>query len=117
MTVVGVVVSIFVLFAVSRVILRYREGTLSLGSFLFWIVVWAGVEVVLWVPKSLDALAARIGVGRGIDAVVYASVVMLFYMTYRLYVKAENIEHEITNLVRRLALRDGEGNRNSNERQ
>lgn len=107
MTVIGVVVTIFVFFAASRAFLRYREGALSLGAFLFWLVIWAGIELVVWVPNTLDAIAARIGIGRGIDAIVYGSIVALFYMTYRLYVKAENIEHEITQLVRRLTQRDG----------
>ena len=63
---------------------------------------------MVWIPKFLDEIAHQIGIGRGIDAVVYGSVVLLFYLVYRIYVKAEFIEHEITSLVRKFALKDKE---------
>ena len=106
--IVSVFVTIFVVFAVSRVFLRFRAGDMSLGEFLFWLGIWGAIEAVVWIPKFLDEIAHQIGIGRGIDAVVYGSVVLLFYLVYRIYVKAEFIEHEITSLVRKSALKDKE---------
>ncbi len=106
--IVQVFVTIFVVFAVSRVFLRFRAGDMSLGEFLFWLFIWGAIEAVAWIPKVLDEIAHRIGIGRGIDAVVYGAVLILFYLTYRIYVKAEFIEHEITSLARKLALREKE---------
>src|SRR3972149_4459435 len=103
--IVPVFVTIFVAFAVSRVFLRFRSGDMSLGEFLFWLGIWGAIEAVVWIPKFLDEIAHQIGIGRGIDAVVYGPVVLLFYLVYRIYVKAEFIEHEITSLVRQIALK------------
>lgn len=104
--VVPIIVTIFVVFAVSRVFLRFREGNISLNEFIFWLFIWGAIEIVVWIPKVLDKIAQQIGIGRGIDAVVYAAIVILLYLVYRVYVKAEFIEHEITSLVRRLALKE-----------
>ena len=104
--IVPILVTIFVAFAVSRVFLRLRAGDMSLGEFLFWLGIWGAIEIIVWVPKVLDKIASQIGIGRGIDAVVYGSVVLLFYLVYRVYVKAEFVEHEITSLVRKLALKE-----------
>lgn len=105
--VVPVIVTLVVLFAASRAYLRYREGTLSLGAFFFWLLIWSSVEVIVWIPNVLNAFARLIGIGRGIDVIVYFSILLLFYLVYRIYVKAESIEREITTLVRRMAQREG----------
>ncbi len=106
--IVPILVTVFVAFAVSRVFLRFRAGDMSLGEFLFWLGIWGSIEAVVWIPKFLDEIAHQIGISRGIDAVVYGSVVLLFYLMYRVYVKAEFVEHEITSLVRKLALKEKE---------
>ncbi len=104
-------VTLFVLFAVSRVFLRFRDGSMGLVGMIGWSLLWIGIEVFVWLPKVSDAFAHLIGVGRGVDALVYVSIVGLFYGMFRLYVKMESIEHEITNLVRNIALREKENGR------
>src|SRR3989344_578038 len=106
--IVPILVTLFVAFAVSRVFLRFREGNVSLGEFIFWLLIWGAIEAVVWIPKVLDQIAQDIGIGRGIDAVVYGAVVLLFYLVYRVYVKTEFIEREMTSLVRKLALKEKE---------
>lgn len=101
-------ISTFVLFALSRAILRYRDGSLGLLGLLLWSLVWLGVGGIVWWPDASESLARLIGVGRGADALIYISIVALFYGMFRLYVKLEFIEHEITSLVRNLAVKNPE---------
>lgn len=105
-----IIVTLFIGFAVSRVMLRFRSKEFSLGEFLFWMVIWAGIETVLWIPKLLDEIAQTIGIGRGIDAVVYGTIVFLFYMMYRLYAKTKTLELEVAEIVGRMALQDVKNN-------
>lgn len=97
-------ITLFVLFAVSRVYLRFRDGSMGFVGMIGWSLLWIGVEIFVWLPKVSDVFAHKIGIGRGVDALVYFSIVGLFYGIFRLYVKMEYIEHEITDLVRKLAL-------------
>lgn len=98
------VITLFVAFAVSRVIIRFKSKDFGLSEFLFWMLIWIGIEVVIWIPKVLDEVARTIGIGRGIDAVVYASIVLLFYLVYRIYAKLKGIQRDTTELVRKIAL-------------
>lgn len=99
-------ITLFVVFAISRAYLRYRDGGLSALAFFAWGMLWVGVLLFVWWPKISDYIAGSVGIGRGIDALVYLSIVALFYGMFRVYIKLEFIERELTSLVRGLALRD-----------
>jgi len=101
-------VTFFVTFAISRAVLRYRDKQFGLFALIFWTFMWLVVVFFAWLPKASDVIARIIGVGRGVDALVYVSVVALFYAVFRIYVKLEFIEHEITSLVRNLAVKRNE---------
>lgn len=103
-----VFVTAFVLFAMSRVWLRYRDGAIGMFGTGLWSFLWVGVGVFVWWPKVSDYFAQTIGIGRGVDALVYISIVGLFYGMFRLYVKLEFLEHELTSLVRTMALNAGQ---------
>jgi hypothetical protein len=99
-----ILVSIFVLFAISRSILRLRAGSESLKEFFLWIVVWIGALLIAWFPTITAIPAVILNVERGIDVIIYVSIVALFYSVYRIYSKIEMIEQEITALTRYLAI-------------
>ena len=101
----------FAIFALSCVVHRFKEGGLSLGGLIVWSLVWIGSAVLILLPGTTWLLARLIGVGRGVDAVIYLSIIAIFYGLFRMYAKLEFIEHEITGIVRELALREKEGER------
>jgi len=70
----------------------------------FWILFWLTAGVVALLPQTADTVARLVGVGRGADVVTYASLIAIFYLIFRLYVKIEQVEGEITRLVRKLAM-------------
>ncbi len=102
------VVSALALMAVWR---RRRELKLSLNLALMWSVVWIGVAVVFWWPEVTSRLADWLHIGRGADVVVYAAIIILLYITFRLFVRLDTMERSITTLTRQLALRDDENSR------
>ncbi len=99
-----ILVTLFVAFALSRAVLRYRDKSFGVFALIFWILMWAIMAFFVWKPASSDMIAKILGVGRGVEALLSIAVVILFYAVFRLYVKLEWVEHEITSLVRRLAL-------------
>jgi len=87
---------------------RYRVKDLSAGGFIFWVLFWLIVLLVVWQPSLSSELANFLGVGRGADLVIYVSIALLFYLIFRLTVKAEKIERNITTLAREIALKEKE---------
>lgn len=94
----------FLVFAISRVYLRGREGTLSAGEFMFWGGLFSLAVVGVIDPHFTGYVAKQLGIGRGADVVIYFSLVLLFYLIFRTNVMIENLRHEITKLVREIAL-------------
>ena len=94
---------IFVLFVVSRTILRAKDKKISIGELFFWLAVWFGLSFVVFFPAFIGKLAVLLGIGRGADVITYVSIGVLFYLIFRLYVKLEDTERKITLVVRDLA--------------
>lgn len=109
MLIVQILLIIFLSFALSRVVLRFRGRQIKATEFLFWSLLFLTAIVVIVFPVETTALANMLGIGRGVDLVVYASIAMLFYLVFRLYVLLEDVRHEITELVRKIALRQTQG--------
>lgn len=103
MNIIQILALIFSLFALSRAFLRTRDKKLSLGELLFWVIVWFMMLLVVFFPDTTTFVANIVGIGRGIDVIIYTSIAILFYMVFRLYVKIEEREQEITLLVREIA--------------
>lgn len=104
MTITQIFLIIFLLFALSRVFLQYKAGNLSLLNFLFWSFLFTTAVYLTAIPSAASRLAAFLGIGRGVDAVIYISIAVLFYLVFRLYIYLENVRQEITELIRKLAL-------------
>jgi small membrane protein len=101
---------VFALFAITRTILQFQKGAVTRAWLLFWILFWIASAVVAALPQTADTVARIVGVGRGADVVIYASLIAIFYLIFRLYVKIEQVEGEITRLVRKLAVDEVEKN-------
>ncbi len=97
---------IFLLFAVSRVWLGFKNQTISKGALLFWTSLWVLAVTGIVEPEFTTYTASILGIGRGADVVFYISILLLFYLLFRTQVMIEDLRHEITKAVSEIALRD-----------
>jgi len=103
-TLIQIIIVLFALFAWSRAFLRFREGKLTRNELIFWSIGWLLVIIIVLLPGTTNILARTFGVGRGADVVVYISIIVLFYLIFKLYVKLDSLEKDITKIVREIAL-------------
>ena len=96
-----------VILGMGLVILRYRQRKIGTVAFLLWLVLWTGAAAVILFPMSTVILARFLGIGRGADLVLYTSLIITFYLLFRLHVRLEQVNREVTQIVRALALREG----------
>lgn len=99
-----VIIIIFALFALSRTILRFKDEQITTLEFIFWSLVWIIGSIIVLNPNSTFYLANLFGIQRGVDVIVYISIVILFYLIFRIYVKIEKLEQDLTKIVRELAI-------------
>ena len=101
-----VLVVVFVLFVVSRAVLRLKDNEITMGEFIFWILMWGIIAFVVFVPSVTSDISKVLGIGRGADFIIYISLLLLFYLVFRTYVKIEKVEQDITTIVREMSLRE-----------
>ena len=100
---------LFTLFAISGAFLvwqRRHEGLLSLRGAIWWLLIWVGMLVMAWYPNSVQTAADILGIGRGVDLVIYLALAFLLLTNFRLSVKLESLQRDITKVVRSNALKN-----------
>lgn len=96
-------VVVFAIFALSRTFLRWRDGKITSLEFVVWMVAWVGIVLIVFQPWLTDWVSQKFGIARGIDFVVYIAIVGIVYLIFKLYVKIEDLEQELTRIVGALA--------------
>ena len=110
-----IIVSIFVLIVVFRLTKKFKDRVIKTSEFIDWLLIWTVVLIVFWLPQTTSYLALLFGIGRGVDLAIYIAVLIVFYLIFRLYLKADKQQKEITKIVRHLALKDDEDNKMNDE--
>lgn len=102
--IIQIILVLFLIFAVSRVVNQVKSGNITAGSFIFWTGLFILAIIGVVTPELTGKLAKLLGIGRGADVIIYLSIVLLFYLVFRLSIIIEDLRHEITKLVREIAL-------------
>ena|SRR5438309_10178120 len=98
----------FAIAAALRLIGRYRRGQALAFEFTFWLFVWSGLAVVVFVPQQTDRFAHFLGVSTGYNALTFIAVTGLLYATWRLTARVQQLERDLTRIVRADALEKAE---------
>jgi hypothetical protein len=100
-----IILLLFIIYAVIKVALRYKDKIISLQEFILWTIFWFLVGFVVILPDTTSLVASFVGVGRGVDLVIYISILILFYLVFRVLVRLDKIDKDVTKIVRNLALK------------
>ncbi len=92
--------------AIGMIVGKRRAGRLSLNAMIFWSLFWCAVAVVAVYPESASRVASFFGIGRGVDVLVYTSILVLFFLIFKLHVTLEAIRRDMTAIVRKDAVRE-----------
>lgn len=89
-----------------RTVIHFKGQRVNARAFFFWTLVWLGIFVVATDPEITSFVANHAGIGRGADLGVYVALAVLFYLLFRIFVRLEHMERNITKIVRAVALRE-----------
>ncbi|MDO8499447.1 MAG: DUF2304 domain-containing protein [bacterium] len=104
MLVIQIILVLFFLLAIFNVIKRYREGAIAGLTLVSWFIFWVVAMVVVIRPNDTFYFAHLVGIGRGSDLIVYSALAIMFFLFFRLTVKIEKMNKDITKLTREMAL-------------
>lgn len=104
MELIQIVIVVIALFALSRVIIHMRKGKMQPTEYFMWVSLWIAVIAVSLMPSISTSISQSVGIQRGVDLLIYLSIIILFYLVYKIFVKLERINEDISNLTRYMAL-------------
>jgi small membrane protein len=105
METIQIIILIFSLFALSRVIINIKQRNLGKLESIFWPLFWLIAAFVSTFPNTIVSIANFLGVERGVDLIIYGTIVILAYLIYRLYAQVTSIERNITKIVRTISIK------------
>ncbi|MES0341971.1 MAG: DUF2304 family protein [Candidatus Humimicrobiaceae bacterium] len=100
-----IIAIIFAIFALTKVILRLRKRKLTINEFIFWASIWTILIVLSIFPDISNNIASFFGFGRGLDFFIVSSILIIFYLIFRIFVKLEELDSKIAKLTRNIALK------------
>ncbi len=99
-------ITLFIVFALLRLWQKFKKKEIGIQEFFGWLFFWFLVlGGTIWFRKT-DIIANFLGVEKGADLAVYVSVLILFYLVFKILVKIDRLEKDITKIIRELSLRD-----------
>jgi len=111
MTLSQLLLTTIIVFVILRTVIALKSKHLSESFFVVWLLFWFGVLILIFRQDMVSQVAYSLGISRGVDLVIYISLIVIFYMLYRFLAKLGELDSKITKLVRQLALRDKKRNK------
>lgn len=102
-SIVRIAAVVFALFAGSRAVLRFKSREISHGELGFWSIIWIALILLALFPQKSVDIADVLGIQRGVDIFVYSGITVLFYLVFRIYVRLDKFDHQLTKIVREIA--------------
>ena len=89
----------------ARLFWQKQKKLISANEMLFWLIFWLLAALAIIFIKNLDRLVAKLGFsGSGIEVLLYLSVAIIFYLIFRLRLKLEKIERNLTEIIKFISL-------------
>lgn len=108
MLVFQIIATLFILYALKKIIKGYQSFRIPKNEIIIWVIAWLIIGAAIWWPQGTDILAQKLGVTRGVDLLVTASLALLFLLVFKLFAFVHKQKQQMTELVRKLAIKDHE---------
>ena len=95
-----------ILFFLSRLFWQKKKKYISANEFIFWFIFWIVALLSIIFLKQIDKIVAQFGFSSsGIEILLYLATVMLFYFIFRLRLRFQKIEKQLTKITREISLK------------
>lgn len=102
-----IIALIIIVWFASRLYWQKKNNHIGANEFLFWLIFWFVAAGLIIFIRYIDRLAVELGFSAsGIEILIYLSIVILFYFVFRLRLRFEKIEEDITSIVKNIALKN-----------
>ena len=100
-----IIALIIIIFFLFRLCAQKRKEEISKNEFIFWLVFWFFSILAIVFIKKIDFFVASLGFSSsGINILLYLSILVILYMLFKIRIKIEKQDRNITKIIRELAL-------------
>jgi len=99
-----IIITILVILILSVIVNKKSQSKISLSQAVIWTILWLIILLVFWYPELASYLATALGIGRGADLIIYLAVLAIFYMIFRMYLRLDKFNSDLTKVVRQVGL-------------
>ena len=103
MRLIQVLLAAFALGMIVLTWLKSRHARLRPLAFLLWLLVWGVALIVVLFPAMTSIVARYLGMGRGVDLVLYVGMLYVYFLIFTIQEKIGRIERDLSTIVRELA--------------
>ena len=101
-------IQIIILIIIALIIIKtwqkYRQQSITIREFFLWVGFWLMVSLVIVFNEATNFIAHLLGIGRGVDLIFVVSTIVIVYVIFKILLRLEKIEKNITKIVRQIAL-------------
>ena len=94
----------FIFISIIRIIRQAKLSLLKPVEIFFLGTIWLAGGTVILFPAITVKLSNFFGIARGVDFIIYTSIIFLYYILYRIYLKLENLSKMIKEITTKIAL-------------
>jgi len=96
---------IIIFFFIFRLFWQKRNKTISNNEYIFWLFFWLISATTIIFIKWIDKFVAFLGFsGSGIQVLFYFSIVVIFFLIFRIRLRQERMEKNITKIIKHISL-------------
>ena len=97
---------LIIVFFLARLLVQKKKKQIGASEFSLWLVFWLVALAAIIFIKQIDNVVHGLGFsGPGIEVLLYVAVLILFYLVFKLRLRLEKIEKELTKIVQEIALK------------
>jgi hypothetical protein len=98
-----------------RLVFKRKSREINNNYFVIWLIIWLLAMLLILFPDIASYFADTVGVGRGVDLIIYISIIAIFYLQFKLLMRIEKLEKDITHITRHLAIKGTGATNNDND--
>ncbi len=102
----NILVPLFALVMIAKAYSHFRRTEKSLREFITWMLIWGAIGYIGFNPDIVMRLSGFLGIKSGLNVIIFFSIIILFYIVFKLIIAFEQTEMRITRLVRGMALKN-----------
>ena len=104
-----IIALIVIVFFLIKLFRQRSQKKINASEFIFWFFFWSTAGIAIILLKWIDEAVAFFGFSaKGIDVLLYISVVVLFYFIFRLRLKIEKLDRDLTKMTRAISLKNND---------